>query len=251
MEKLNLVMNKRRLIAFLGIAVGVTAIAGSASASIQPEFATYGSSSSPLPLGSTESLSLPQFNPSLGTLTGVSVELYSYDTISSVVFNFTGQSAAYSAATAAVPVTVRAALDDYILTTSAQGTAGPFAGLLSGASVPSVAGSLNITAQPASISPGDLGSFQGMGDLPITLTVPDSVGSYSGTGGSSLFFGGNGYSYGTVEVDYSYISSMDEPGGDPPADPIPEPGTLCAGLAVISICGIEFARRFRRTSSRA
>jgi hypothetical protein len=255
MEKLNLVMNKRRLIAFLGIAVGVTAIAGSASASIQPEFATYGSSSSPLPLGSTESLSLPQFNPSLGTLTGVTVELCSRDTISSVVFNFTGQSAAYSAATATVPVTVKAALDDYVLTTSAQGTAGPFAGLLSAASVPRVAGSVNVAAQSAVINPGDLGFYQGKGDLPITLTVPNSVGSYSGNGGSSLFFGGNGYSYGTVEVDYSYISSMDDPGGDPPGDPpgdpIPEPGTLCAGLAVISICGIEFARRFRRTSSRA
>jgi hypothetical protein len=238
-------MNKRRLIAFLGAAVGVIAIAGPASASIQVESVQYGSASSPLPMNSPETLSLPQFNTSLGTLTGVSIELSAYDTISSVVYNATGQSAAYSGATAVMTVKVTASLgssDSDVLTTSGTGIAGPFTSLSPIPPGPSVAGWASIPTQTDTINPGNLGIFEGTGMLPITISA-DSVGSYSGTGGSSLFFGGIGYSYGTVEVDYSYDSQM--------VIPIPEPNTLCAGLAVASICGIGFARRFRRTSSRA
>ncbi len=243
-------MNKRRRIVRLGIAIAVAVLADAASAAILEESAPYGSSSSPLAMGSSDPLSVPQFNTSQGTLTGVTITLYSYDTISSVVYNATGQSAAYSGATATVPVTVSAGLNaSDVLTALAQDTAGPFTSPPLASALPglSVAGSVSITAQPAIINPGDLGFYQGTGALPITVMVANSVGSYSGNGGSSLFFGGNGYSYGRVEVDYTYVSPMD----DPPGDPIPEPGTLCAGLAVISICGIEIARRFRRACSRA
>jgi len=236
-------MNKRPFIACLGVAVALAAIADSASAAILEESAHYGSISSPLAIGSTASLSLPQFATSLGTLTGVTIELYSYDTISSVVFNATGQSAAFSGATATMPVTVTTALDAFdVLTTSAQGTAGPYASLSSAPFGLSVAGSISIPRQTASFSAGDLDFYQGAGVLPISVTVANSVGAYSGNGGSSLFFGGNGFSYGSVEVDYSYSPLIGEP--------VPEPGTLCAGLAVMSICGVEIARRLRRTSSR-
>lgn len=142
----------------LGIVVAVAALAQSASAAIQEEFvADYGSSCSPLALGSTETLSLNRFDTSLGSLTGVTIRLYSYDTISSVVFNATGRRAAYSGATATVPVTVTAsdALDALNgLVTTATGTAGPFAGISTGSrSDLSVAGRKTIPVQIASISP--------------------------------------------------------------------------------------------------
>jgi hypothetical protein len=68
---------------------------------------------------------------------------------------------------------------------------------------------------------------------PFNVAVADLGGTYRGTASlPGLYFGGDGFSYGTVEVDYTYAAA-------------PEPGTLCAGLTAISLCGIEFARRRR------
>jgi FlaG/FlaF family flagellin (archaellin) len=245
-------MNERRLIVRMGIVVALAALANSAFASLQveEETATYGSSQSPLAIGSSLSLNIPQFNAENGTLTGVSIQLSSYDTISSLVFNATPNIEGYTGATATMPVTVTAPDG---LSTMATGIAGPFEGNAN-PYVLTVAGTKSagaITAED-SINSGNFSLFETGGNDAGTFTVTvGPLGSYFGSAGSFVFFGGNGSSYGTVEFDYTY-----EPTDDPPkitndADAVPEPATLCAGLAVTSICGIELARRFRRVPARA
>lgn len=237
----------------LCIAIAVLALANSSFAALEVETEAYGSPSSPLAIGSMETLSLPEFDTTLGTLTGVTLELFSYDTISSVIFSATGQSVAFSGATATVPVKVTVsdssgALDGLI--TSVTGTAGPFSGTTSGPDL-NIAGSVSLPVQTDTIAPADF-PYQGSGpgQFSFSLSVANSVGSYSGSGGPSLFFGGNGYSYGSVVVDYTYTPEGVGPsGGGGPA--VPEPGTLYAGLALAGLCGIQFARRFGPNHSRA
>jgi len=237
-------MNMRRYNVPVCMVCAVAALAHSSFAVIvwDPVVADYGSASSPLATGSSESLSLNQFDTSLGTLSAMTITMYSSDTIASLVINATGSSALYSNATATVPVAVTAFEG---LSTTATGTAGPFAGLSTafGASVAGTDGV--ISAQDVvNVSPEDFHLYEGAGpgQFTFTVAVADSIGTYSGSGPSYLFFGGNGYSYGSIVVEYGYITAND----DDPADPIPEPSTLCAGLAVISICGFGVARRFRR-----
>jgi hypothetical protein len=229
-------MNLIRSIVPKAIALGAAAFAFSASAALVEETANYGSANSPLTLGSSATLSLNQFNPSWGTLTSVTVTLFSYDTISSVVFSPSGQTASFTGASATFPVAV--SLSDALgdlnnLTLRNNGTAGPFSGSLPGPGM-IVAGSANLPEQSASITP-TLAPYEGAGQFSFDVLVANSNGSYSGNGGSSLFFGGNAFSYGTVEVDYNYTPN-----------PVPESGTLLSGLGLAGICVVGLTRRFRR-----
>ena len=198
-------MKKRRDIVRFGIAVAVAAFASPVVAAVETFVADYGAAASPLAVGSSENLSLGKFDPFLGTLIGVNLTLFSYDTVCSRIYNLTGESANYTQATATVPITVTA-LDS--LTTAATGTAGPFAGTSTAPGV-SVAGGTPVIAlhSTASVSPADFGFYEGVGVLPFNVTVVNSVGTYSGDSGSLLFFGGSGLSYGMVEIDYIYADT--------------------------------------------
>jgi hypothetical protein len=228
-------MKRKRHFILPGIAVAVTVLATPVIAAIQIFSVDYGAFSSPLPIGSSEGLDLVQFDPSRGTLTGVTLTLSSFDTVVSEVYNPGGVSTAYTGATAKMPITVSALGG---LTTTAAGNAGPFAGVSTGPGI-SVAGTAPIISlqNTVSVSPMDFGFYEGADALSFTVTVDSSVESFSGSSSSPLFFGGNGFSYGNVAIEYTYCA-------------VPEPGTTCAGLAAMGICGIELARRIRRLRSR-
>jgi hypothetical protein len=232
----------------VGVVVALAAWADPAFAAMEMETVDYGSATSPLAIGSSETLSLNQFDTDQGTLTGVSVELFSHDTVSSVIFSTSSQSLAYTGATATVPVTVTAS--DSMgalagLTTSVTDAAGPFSGTTSGPGL-NIAGSLNTPLQTATINPASF-PYQGAGpgQFSFTLSVANAVGAWSGNGGTSLFFGGNGSSYGDIQLCYTYTPANTN---DDTTPVVPEPGTLCAGLFMISLGGFKVVRRFCRNS---
>ncbi len=222
----------RFLVSFvIGMAyAGATMPTGAAVESFSVD---YGSSASTLAEGDSENLALSDFDPSLGILTGVTIALASNDCIESEVINVHVPSSSenYSGATATLPVTVTT-LDG--LTTTANGVAGPFSGSVSGPlGTIATAGTISeIINTSASVVPGDFVLYEGAAQT-FTVNVLVSDGIYSGSSaGNSVAFFGSGSSYGTVGVTYDYL-------------PIPEPGTLAAGLGALGYCGLRITRRFR------
>lgn len=221
---------------FLVSFVIVMAYAGAtmpSGAAVESFSIDYGSSASPLAEGDSENLALNDFDPSLGILTGVTISLASDDCIESEVINVHVPSASqnYSGATADLPVTVTA-LDG--LTTTANGVAGPFSGSVSGPlGTIATAGTISKTFNTsANVAPADFVLYEGAAQtFAVNVLVSDGIYNGSSTGDSVAFFG-SGNSYGTVEVTYDYL-------------PIPEPGTLAAGLGALSYCGLRITRRFR------
>jgi hypothetical protein len=180
-------------------------------------------------LASSENLTLADFDPSLGILTGVTLTLVSKDTIESEVINLTGDNEAYNNATATLPVTLTA-LDGLKVTTT--GVAGPFSGVVTSPQFSTrVAGmSQVITTTSAGVAAGDFILYEGAGQtFDVNVLVSDGVYSGASAGNSIVFFGA-GASCGTVDVTYNYTS-------------VPEPGTLAAGLGLLGYCGVNMARR--------
>ncbi len=172
-------MKRKRHFILPGIAVAVTVLATPVIAAIQIFSVDYGAFSSPLPIGSSEGLANSvQFDPSRGTLTGVTLTLSSFEMVASEVYNPGGVSTAYTGATAKMPITVSALGG---LTTTAAGNAGPFAGVSTGPGI-SVAGTAPIISlqNTVSVSPMDFGFYEGADALSFTVTVDSSVESFSG-----------------------------------------------------------------------
>ena len=193
--------------------------------------ASYGPCTSPLTGGENEDLVLNKFDPSLGILTGVTLTLVSKDTIESEVIDLTTQNQAYSGATATLPVTMTA-LDG--LTATATGVAGPFTGTANRPqNSTTVAGTSQVTTMTsANAAPEDFILYEGAGQT-FNVNVLVSDGIYSGSSaGNTVAFYGTGYSCGTVDVSYDY-------------SPVPEPGTLAAGLGLLGYCGVRMVRRAR------
>lgn len=221
---------------FLVSFVMVMAYAGATmptGAAVESFSVDYGSSASPLADGNSENLALSDFDPSLGILTGVTITLASNDNIKSEVINVNMASLSqnYSGATATLPVTVTALAG---LTTTANGAAGPFSGSVPGPlGAIAVAGTISeIVNTSANVAPGDFVLYEGAAQtFDVNVLVSDGIYSGNSAGDSVAFFGA-GSSYGTVGVTYDY-------------SPIPEPGTLAAGLGVLGYCGLRITRRFR------
>jgi hypothetical protein len=201
-----------------------------ASAAIETFSADYGSAASPLPLDSSQNVTLGQFNTSLGALDGITIELLSEDTVQTEILNSTAGSLPYTSASTAVPIGVTALNG---LTTTVSATAGPFAGTAPPQSVTVDGSSSPISLNSsANVPSSDFGLYEGSG--PQTFNVSVLVGEpFIEGSGASLAFAGLGSSYGTVEVIYNYSA-------------VPEPRNTWAGLAALGFCGIVGARRLRR-----
>ena len=201
-------------------------------AAVETFSANYGPCAAPLAdMGGNENLTLDTFNPSLGTLTGITLTLISNDTIESEVIDLTGQNQAYTDATATLPVTVTALAG---LTATATGVAGPFSGVaMSPQFNKIVAGTSQVTTiTSANVASGDFILYEGAGKtFDMNVLVSDGVYSGSSMCGAVAFFGA-GDSCGTVDVTYDY-------------SPVPEPGTLAAGLGLLGYYGVSLARRIR------
>jgi hypothetical protein len=124
------------------------------------------------------------------------------------------------------------------LTAGVTATAGPFSGTAPSGGPTAVGSTGADKSTSAGVSPSDFSLYTGGSGESFSVMIQNSIGSYAGNSGPLFFFGGDGSSYGSVEVEYDYN-----------AVPIPEAQTLWAGLAALSICGVALHRRFRRNRS--
>jgi hypothetical protein len=235
-------MRKTRILIPVFIAAVLAEAAMPAQAAMETYAANYGSASAPLVVadfGQTSfpiSLALPQFNPSQGTLNDIVLTLSSTDIIGPEVFNETGSSQSYSGASANITVNVTG---PYSLQTTTMLSAGPFSGTLnSGTYVHAGSASGVAAANTENVPSTDFGLYTGSGLVSINLSANAPIGTYGGSGPPGVFFGGFAESYGTVDVQYLYT-----------AVPVPEPGTLCAGLAALGCCLLKLTRAAGWTQS--
>jgi hypothetical protein len=188
--------------------------------------------SSPVPF--SETLTLPKFNSSFGTLIGAKLTL-AFDIVASVeVINLGDSAASFDSASAAFSIS---ATSNGIDATSVAATA--TANSSSGGNVNSGVGTKfiqgGLTASGSSIQtvgPSGLPSYIGGGSDSITFALSALEGTYNGVG-SNVGFGGSGSAAGTLSVTYDYT----------PTSPIPEPSTaVLMGLGMLAI-GASLRRR--------
>jgi len=211
---------KRFLIPALLLAYGVgTAQAGTITQ-------TFSSPAQPVPWSTTYLAN--QFNPSLGTLTSVEIDVTSNIVASVLVFNDTSSTQSFTNATASIPITLTGpaslSLSATGTTTGQTGTVGP--GLketLPG--VPTTA-----STSTTLTSPGDLAPYIGTGVSTLVFNYAAGDGTYSGTAASGVFFSGSATADASVEVIYNYTTTIPEPSS-----------VILAGIGIVGVAA--FGRR--------
>lgn len=232
-------------------ACGVIFSAASASAALEStQVYNYGTPDA-LTVGDndSEALTIAKFDPSQGTLTGMSIMLTANDSVWAEVYNFGSATAFTDAQLKNATVTTSLNSPEATLLTSATTTTlatSPFSGSISRGTLLSPsgpvtggAGSISTAIASGVVNVVNYSEYIGSGTVDLNLNV-DSLGTASGTGSARLYFGYEATSYGQVTVDYYY---------NMPVSTVPEPGTLMAGLGSLSVCGLISARQFRRKNS--
>jgi hypothetical protein len=209
-------------IAGIGLAIG----RGADAQVIVQTFTVPANSSLPI----NDNFTFNLFNSQLGSLGFIELQLSASITAEVDVINISNSPQTYSNATASVPITLTAPAG---FTETATSVAGPE----SGTAAP---GETELTGLPASASSNnnipqiDWGSYVGVGTLTGNINASSTSGTYQGTGGNSVFFGGNATAGATITLTYFYI----------PTGFVPEPGTttfLAAG--VLGSLGMVLRRR--------
>jgi len=181
--------------------------------------------------GTTTAFTLPGFNPSLGTLTGVTLTL-DLSTISApFVYNPDGSSASFTNASVSFTTTVNApdGADISILSQSNNysGTAIPGGNLLSPATTKILSGTDDV-------SPSNFSLYTS--SSPLDFTVGALTQTSAGTSSDvHLLFGGSSSLSGDFTVEYDYT---------PSTEAVPEPSTYALLLA--GMTGLVFFARRRR-----
>jgi hypothetical protein len=203
--------NKTRMLA----TVGAMLLAAKASAITKTFTDSYSGLTA---LNPVATLTLNDFNPALGTLTGVTVTLTSIDTISAFVENISGYeppfgpsgvNIAYSSVAASADVTVNSLTP--LLSATSTGTVN----YAPGTALPGYNGLIPTATAPvsASYSPGAAGfaAFEAPGTYQVEVTHGKITAGGSSIDPNSdlLSYGGSFSSAGTVAVTYNYIAVPD------------------------------------------
>jgi hypothetical protein len=188
----------------------------------------------------TTTASYQQFNPSLGTLTGVDIVFNIYDTAQALVYSPNGGLVGYSDAAVNNGSESVSAFGFTLASSTLQ--AEPVSGTASQGINPAGPGSVqNLTK---TFQEADFSSFIGTGSLNETVTVTPGTGLYSGTGSvNDLFFGGTFNSSGTIEIEYFYDPSVI--GAVPEAQHFPAATAGVAGLVGL----VALIRQVRRPAA--
>ncbi|MGA3181690.1 MAG: choice-of-anchor E domain-containing protein [Verrucomicrobiota bacterium] len=180
--------------------------------------AAYGSASAPFSVGGDDfpvNLAFPQFDASLGDLTGIEVTLTTTGLLQADVSNV-GAATTFSDAEASGTITVSGPDGEQSLLTL---TTTPFSGSIAAGTPASPTYSLgpqtSLSLQSVSEVPSsDFSAYEASGsggslEFPLDAAFD---GSSSGNGPSSLSFAGDASAFGSVEVDYTYMAAVPEPG---------------------------------------
>ena len=207
----------------LFLAVGLLAFSGNVFASLSSVTFTYTTPTTLVFSGFTDNFTLPSFNPDLGTLEGVTINLTTVSTGVEEIINFSGRPNPYTGAIASVPLTITGPAGITINTTA---TAGPFAGTTGSGFGPYLSyGAPTTSSASANVAPGLFSGFETVNPVNLSVTVAPPMGSYSGSGQMEAF-GGNAEVSGVTSVTYTYA---------------PEPALL--GVLSLGLVGIVLVRR--------
>jgi hypothetical protein len=162
-----------------------------------------------------DSLLFNGFNTMGGTLqlTGVEITLATTATAEIDVGNFSGQTQAFTSATASIPVSASLVTTATSTTASETVTAGPIAGTIGSAFADYAFPGNSATASSTdTVGSGLFSEFIG-GTNAVDINVVGNIGSYAGTAGTGTNFGGSAVvgALVTVEYDYTTVSSTPEP----------------------------------------
>ncbi len=218
----------KRFLIVLGLVTAATP--GNLLASLTETF-THTTSQSAVPF--TDSFTLPAFDTSLGTLKSVELTLTNNSVADVRIFNFSSSTLPFSDASETVGLTISGGG----LSSTVTVKAGPFSGVAT-PGLNSFSGLTNSDSKSVTITSGLAGFENPPNGVNLSFSAVSTVGNYTGTGDSNLFFSGSAVEGGVTTLVYSY---------DTTSAATPEPamfGVLAAGLI-----GLGFSARKRLRSS--
>ncbi len=221
-------MKTRRLLVLI-FALGATSLSWAQTLSYSDFF---GSSGTPIAVANfPQTLSLPKFDSTLGTLTGITLTLEATEsTVIAKVINLVGGNQAFNNVTAQLNLILTAPGSAVV---SVSPSAGPYNGTAFGPAFNfTVAGMANVglLSNSVSIAPASFSLYVGSGSNSGSVIIDGSVTSAGTSSPGTVAFFGDGSTYGHVTIEYAYTA-------------IPESSdyALLAGLTVLAAA----VRRFR------
>lgn len=191
------------------------------------------------------SLAVQKFNPSLGTLTGVSITVSAKAAGNIVVINYSNvlgspTTEAFTNATASSLVTVSTSAGSSASASVNASTTGLSGNAAVGVNQYNGIQGVLTTSSAAVVGAGDFGLYTGPGGATIDVNVTSAPGVYSGSGNLVAFGGTTAvYTYATITYTYTPLA-------------VPEPtSSAMFGIGIVLAVGLGWGRRRRELNKLA
>lgn len=191
----------------IGLVASLMLIGGAAQAAFVESSATIAAQATPF----TIDFSVPLFDSNLGTLNGITLSLTANIVADIGIYNPGSVTKAFTNAFASIPLTVTSkAPDASTVGVTATST------VAAGQAVPGIstfAGIASSGSNATSVLPAGWASYIGQGGGSALFSAVAGDGTFSGTTGSNLFFGGSALAGGvfTLRYDYDPVSAVPVP----------------------------------------
>ena len=198
----------------------------SAQAAFISQVQSYGPSTTPF----ADPLTFNSFDPTLGTLTGVTIKLTENGTVTANVINLSPGTSSFTNANSTGTVSVTG---PDATTVAASFTTAGFSGTVSGIGTTMQVGATTGSATTTtSVASSNFVSYEGASPLNYTIFANGSVMSTGTSASGAVAFYGTASLSGTVEIDYTYTAA------------VPEPASFA--MVALGLGGLAVVRRVRR-----